>query len=49
MNDEQQACECEHLLDVRNRLMNSFGHGPAADGATLDRIAEIDRQLAKRN
>jgi hypothetical protein len=33
------------LLKERNTLMNSFGHGPAADGATRDRIAAIDSEL----
>lgn len=35
----------ERLLDERNGLTNSFGHGPFHDGRTRDRIAHIDDEL----
>lgn len=37
----------DRLLNERNVLQNSFGEGSFHDGKVRDRIAEIDRLLAK--
>ncbi|WP_413219074.1 hypothetical protein [Tritonibacter mobilis] len=37
----------DRLEDERERLMHEYGWGPAQDGKVRDRIAEIDKKLAK--
>ena len=36
----------DHLLDRRNRLMNSYGNGDREDAALDEQIAKIDAELA---
>lgn len=37
----------ERLEERKWRLENSFGWGPFLDGALVQRIGEIDRQIAR--
>jgi|GEM_PF-6015921 len=41
-----QGTRQDHLLDRRNRLMNSYGNGDREDAAVDGQIAQVDAELA---
>lgn len=41
-----QETRQDHLLDRRNRLMNSYGNGDREDAAIDAQIAQVDAELA---
>ncbi len=43
---EAQGTRQDHLLDRRNRLMNSYGNGDREDAAIDVQIAQVDAELA---
>lgn len=42
-----QGTRQDHLLDRRNRLMNSYGNGDREDAAVDAQIAQVDAELAQ--